>query len=115
VVRRIGIEMQSCAIAGELPMVVADDVKVVIAKELKVPVEEMSDERKLADLGAESLDVIEIVFQLEEKFDIDISVKMDAGGAGAGSKQDGVDMSDFTTVGDICRAVQKLVDAKTSK
>jgi acyl carrier protein len=96
-------------------MEVADDVKAVIAKELKLPVTEMTDERKLADLGAESLDVIEIVFQLEEKFDIDISVKMDAGSATAERSKDEVDMSSFATVGDICRAVKTLVDAKASK
>jgi acyl carrier protein len=94
-------------------MEVTDEVKAVIAKELKLPVEELGDERKLADLGAESLDVIEIVFQLEEKFNIDISVKMAPDGATGG--QAGGGMSDFATVGDICRAVKALVDAKASK
>jgi acyl carrier protein len=96
-------------------MEVTDEVKAVIAKELKLPVEELGDERKLADLGAESLDVIEIVFQLEEKFNIDISVKMEADAGAAPPRDDAVDMSAFATVGDICRAVKKLVDAKASK
>jgi acyl carrier protein len=95
-------------------MEVADEVKAVIAKELKLPVEELSDERKLADLGAESLDVIEIVFQLEERFNIDISVKM-APGADPAKPQSEADMSAFATVGDICSAVKALVDAKASK
>jgi acyl carrier protein len=95
-------------------MEVADEVKAVIAKELKLPVEELSDDRKLADLGAESLDVIEIVFQLEEKFNIDISVKM-APGADAAKPQSEADLAAFATVGDICRAVKALVDAKASK
>ena len=47
-------------------MQVADDVKQVIAKELKLPVERLTDDTKLGDLGAESLDVIEIVFALED-------------------------------------------------
>jgi acyl carrier protein len=94
-------------------MEVADEVKAVIAKELKLPAGELGDDTKLADLGAESLDVIEIVFQLEEKFNIDISVKMAADGA-TGGQADG-NMSDFATVGDICRAVKALVDAKASK
>jgi acyl carrier protein len=96
-------------------MEVADEVKAVIAKELKLPVAEMSDERKLTDLGAESLDVIEIVFQLEEKFNIDISVKMAPAGAEAARPQSETDLSAFATVGDICRAVKALVDAKASK
>jgi acyl carrier protein len=95
-------------------MDVADEVKAVIAKELKLPVAELTDERKLLDLGAESLDVIEIVFQLEERFDIDISVKMEAE-AERKRQRDEIDMSTFATVGDICRAVKTLVDAKASK
>jgi acyl carrier protein len=94
-------------------MEVADEVKAVIAKELKLPAGELNDDTKLADLGAESLDVIEIVFQLEEKFNVDISVKMAPGGATGGQAEG--DMSDFATVGDICRAVKALVDAKASK
>jgi acyl carrier protein len=106
-------------------MDVAGDVKAVIAKELKVPVEQLTDDTQLADLGVESLDVIEIVFALEEKFDIDISLKMSAqpagvapaapAPAGAGGAPPPTDLSGFTSVGDICRAVQALVDAKASK
>jgi acyl carrier protein len=96
-------------------MKVADEARAVIAKELKLPVEQLTDERKLADLGAESLDVIEIVFRLEETFDIDISVKMEAAGAGAPRPPSEVDLSALATVGDICRAVKTLVDAKASR
>jgi acyl carrier protein len=96
-------------------MEVAEEVKAVIAKELKIPIEELSDERKLADLGAESLDVIEIVFRLEEKFNIDISVRTAPGASAGAAKRDDVVMSDFATVGDICRAVKALVDAKASR
>ncbi len=94
-------------------MKVADDVKQVIAKELKIPVEQLSEEVKLADLGAESLDVIEIVFSLEEKFNIDISMKTTAAPTRDADKANApTDLTDFQTVGDICRAVQTLVDAK---
>jgi acyl carrier protein len=105
--------VQGCDLGG--PMEVADEVKAVIAKELKIPVEQLTDDRKLADIGAESLDVIEIVFQLEEKFNIDISVKMSAAGADAQTPPGAGDLSGFATVGDICLAVKKLVDAKASK
>jgi acyl carrier protein len=97
-------------------MEVADVVKAIIAKELKIPVEQLSDDRKLADLGAESLDVIEIVFQLEERFNIDISVKTTVTGTNAGMQQDRVELSSsLGAVGDICRVVKALVDAKTSQ
>lgn len=96
-------------------MDVADDVKQVIAKELKISVEQLTDDTKLADLGAESLDVIEIVFNLEEKFNIDISVKTTAAPSDTAKVQGGTDLADFATVGDICRAVRALVDAKAKK
>jgi len=96
-------------------MEVAGDIKQVIAKELKIPVERLGYDTKLGDLGAESLDVIEIVFALEEKFDIDISVKMGPEPAAGNAAAAANDLSAFTTVGDICRAVQALVDAKAAK
>jgi acyl carrier protein len=56
------------------------------------------------------------VFALEEKFDINITVKMGADPATANANASpGTDLSALTTVGDICRAVQALVDAKASK
>jgi acyl carrier protein len=97
-------------------MDVANDVKQIIAKELKIPVEQLGDDVKLADIGAESLDVIEIVFNLEEKFNVDISIKTAAAPSTDAAKAQGpTDLNDFATVGDICRAVQALVDAKAAK
>jgi acyl carrier protein len=100
-------------LGGKAPMEVADQVKNVMAKELKLPVEELTDDRLLADVGAESLDVIEIIFALEEKFNIDISLKMNQGGS-AGKRAE-TDLSNFATVGDVCRSVQALVNAKAAK
>jgi acyl carrier protein len=95
-------------------MDVTDEVKRVIAKNLKIPAQDLSDETKLQDLGAESLDFIEIVFELEEKFQIDLTITM--GKPEAASKEQGkTELSDFATVGDICRAVKTIVDAKASK
>ena len=96
-------------------MSVADEVKVVIAKELKLPVEQLGDDTKLEELGAESFDAIEIVFALEEKYDIDISLKFNQPGGGGGKPEGQSDLSVFATIGDICRAVQALVDAKAVK
>lgn len=95
-------------------MEVADEVKRVIAAGLKLPVEQLRDETKLEDLGAESLDMIEIVFDLEEKFNIDMTVKM--GRAQTSAKAPGqLELSDYATVGDVCRIVTTLVAAKASK
>lgn len=89
-------------------MDVAHDVKLVIAKALKIPIERLADETKLEDLGAELLDVIEMVFELEEKFDVDISLSPNAGSVNAASVT-------FSTVGDVSRAVKDLVDAKAAR
>jgi acyl carrier protein len=92
------------------------EVKQVISKTLKIPVERLTDDAKLEDLGAESLDVIEMVYDLEEKFDINISFKPDSdqGTLRVEAGRDGGEGGEFEfkTVGEIVRAVKFLVDAK---
>jgi len=54
-------------------MAVLDDVKEVVAEQLNVSPDEIKEESKFVeDLGADSLDVVELVMALEEKFDIEI-------------------------------------------
>lgn len=54
-------------------MAILDDVKEVVAEQLNVDAGEIKEESKFADdLGADSLDVVELVMALEEKFDIEI-------------------------------------------
>jgi acyl carrier protein len=97
-------------------MEVNDEVKRVISKSLKIPVEQLSDSSKLEDFGAESIDVIELVFELEEKFDIEISVKSsnDALVLNTGTNGTGLREIGFMTIGDIAGAVKQLVDAKAA-
>ena len=48
-------------------------VKEIIAKELEVDVKQLSSEAKfIEDLGADSLDIVELVMALEEEFGLDI-------------------------------------------
>ena len=48
-------------------------VKEIIAKELEVDVKQLQPEAKfIEDLGADSLDIVELVMALEEEFGIDI-------------------------------------------
>ena len=50
-----------------------DRVKEIIAKELSVGVQQLTPEAKfIEDLGADSLDIVELVMALEEEFGIDI-------------------------------------------
>ena len=48
-------------------------VKEIIAKELEVEPKDLSADKKfIEDLGADSLDIVELVMALEEEFGIDI-------------------------------------------
>ena len=50
-----------------------DEVKEVIVEQLNVSPEEVKPESKFVeDLGADSLDVVELIMALEEKFEIQI-------------------------------------------
>jgi acyl carrier protein len=54
-------------------MALFDDVKEVVVEQLNVNPTEVKEESKFVeDLGADSLDVVELVMALEEKFDIEI-------------------------------------------
>jgi acyl carrier protein len=50
-----------------------DKVKEIIAKELEVDAKQLVPEAKfIEDLGADSLDIVELVMALEEEFGVDI-------------------------------------------
>ena len=59
----------------------------VIAK-----VDAITDEMKLSELGLDSLDVVELLLQLEEQYDIHF---------------DDIDMSNFKTVGDLLASIEQ--------
>jgi acyl carrier protein len=81
---------------------VTADVIVIIAKKVRVdrPKIEMTD--RLEELGLESLDAVEMIFDLEEKFDIQIPYNANN------------PRTEFDTVGEVVRAIQDLVDKKKS-
>lgn len=55
-------------------MAILEDVKEVVVEQLNVNPDEVKEDSKFAeDLGADSLDVVELVMALEEKFDIEIA------------------------------------------
>ena len=54
-------------------MALIDDIREVVVERLSVNADEVKDDAKFVeDLGADSLDVVELVMALEEKFDIEI-------------------------------------------
>lgn len=55
-------------------MSVEEKVKKIIAEKLSVDLEEVVPEAMFVDdLGADSLDLVELIMSMEEEFDIDIS------------------------------------------
>jgi acyl carrier protein len=79
---------------------VSADVMAIIANKIRGgrPNIQLSD--KLEDLGLESLDAVEMIFELEEKFDVTIPYNANASS------------TEFETVGDVVQAVKSLVDGK---
>ena len=75
--------------------------EIISAKMSPPPAEPLQPDAKLADLGIASLDIVEIIFELEERFDIEIPYNANqASGA------------DFGTVGEVVAAVEGLVASK---
>ena len=55
-------------------MTIADKVKATIAKQLNKPVDEITEDKEIVkDLGADSLDVVEMLMNLEEECGITVS------------------------------------------
>jgi acyl carrier protein len=79
-------------------MDVLNDVKVIIAKQVSVPAESLSADSRLEVIGVESLDIIEIIFALEEKYNVAIPFNANESTALA-----------FETIGQVAAAVEKLV------
>jgi acyl carrier protein len=84
-------------------MEVFDEVKTIIASQLRKPAAELTPDTQLEVLGADSLDLIEIIYAIEEKFGIDIPFNA--------NQQTSVP---FTTIGDVASEVGKLVVAKSA-
>jgi len=60
-------------VKGENLMSVEDKVKKIIAEKLGVDLDEVVPEASFVDdLGADSLDLVELIMSMEEEFDIDI-------------------------------------------
>ena len=83
---------------------VAKDVIEIITKKKRVdkPNVELTD--RLEDLGLESLDAVEMIFDLEEKFDISIPYNANTNNP----------RTEFDTVDDVVKAIEKLVAEKKS-
>lgn len=74
-------------------MNIADKVKEIISKQLNKSIEELSDDKEIVkDLGADSLDVVEMVMNIEEECGVSIPDDV---------------LANIKTVGDIINLIQK--------
>ena len=90
-------------------MDIIDEVRQVVADTLKLPLAEIAPDTRLGDLGVNSLDVIEVVFALEERFGIEIPLAADEN---KGGRHDPSSNLPFETIAEVANAVRQLVDAK---
>ena len=74
-------------------MALIDNVKELIAQQLNKSVEEITEDKEIVkDLGADSLDVVEMLMSLEEEFNITVP------------EEDAVNIK---TVGDIVKLIEE--------
>lgn len=70
-----------------------DKVKQLIAEHLNKPVEEITEDKEIVkDLGADSLDIVEMLMSLEDEFGVTVSDE---------------DAINIKTVGDIVKTIEK--------
>lgn len=75
-------------------MITADKVKELIAQQLDKKVEEVTEDKEIVkDLGADSLDVVEMLMNLEEQFHITVPED---------------DALSIKTVGDVIKIINQL-------
>jgi len=79
-------------------MVSEDKIKTIIADQLGVKFEEVTQEASFVnDLGADSLDTVELIMALEEEFEIEIPDE---------------DAEKIKTVGDIIKYIEEKIHTK---
>ncbi|MGI6458078.1 MAG: acyl carrier protein [bacterium] len=78
---------------------VCSKVYAILAKHSQLPAEKFTPETSLEEAGVDSLNMMEILFELEDSFNIDIPDSVE--------EREGV--SQLRTAGDVVRAVESLL------
>lgn len=76
-------------------------VRSILAKQISVPVDSLTGDSRLRDIGFQSIDVVELIFALEEQFDIEIPYN-----------SNDIENESLSTVGDVERTIEELVKKK---
>ena len=75
-------------------------VHAILAEQAMLPVSDVTDDQSLADLGIDSMGVVEAIFAIEEAFDVQVPFNANAPEASA---------FDIRSVGAVVAAVEGLV------
>jgi acyl carrier protein len=86
---------------------IAEDLTTILTEKFSVPNETIQPEAKLAELGLDSLDLIEVLFEVEEKFDI--RMPQDGAGMRTGTLQELLD-----TISQLVEQKQSAPQAQTA-
>ena len=87
-------------IAGVSSDTISDTILGILAKETGVERSRLHRDARLSELEIASLDLVQTIFELEARFDIEIPVVTERSGA------------EFETVGDMLDHVQAAIDAR---
>jgi acyl carrier protein len=88
------------------PAAIESDVLDIIAKQAKVDRALMTRKTSLAELNVQSLDLVEIIFALEDKFDIEVPYNAnDPNSAGVS----------FQNVGDVIDGIARLIAQRDAR
>lgn len=72
-----------------------EKIQAMLAEALNLPLEKVTMDSKIVDdLGADSLDAVELISRLEDEYDVTVADE---------------DVENMVTVGDLVRMVEKLV------
>lgn len=93
-------------------MDVRNEVKLIVSKQLKIPIELLTPDVRLQDLGAESLDFVEVLFELEEKFDISIPFNANQTAWKVGSETNDGSILLKSTIEELANLVERIVAKK---
>ncbi|WP_298431676.1 acyl carrier protein [uncultured Jannaschia sp.] len=78
-------------------------IHAILAEQAMIDVADVSDDQSLADLGIDSMGVVEAIFAIEEAFDIQVPFNANAPEASA---------FDVSSVGAVVAAVARLVETQ---
>ena len=74
------------------------DILDIVAKETGVARDRLTPEARIEDLGIPSLDMVQAIFEIESRYNVEIPVVPDRAGA------------EFETVGDLVAHVRRTID-----